>query len=275
MIGIEPHPRVTWIRVDGPRPLCDVPWLGTSVIQSDGSVNFCCFSSAVAGNVNQASFQEIWHGQTMRRIRQSLVDQRLPEECRSSSCPIFRGDDQHYLFDRMDGPHRYERTGTHDPHCAIRERFAGTKLVMSRQSLRLGGTLKIVLQVRYQGEPVSADLFVGIETPQGVSRFLPDGDDYAVPFFTALELGEIDQSREILLLKGRVDLFDVPGRYEVCAALFEPDSNPTVPSNCYWADSVVMTVKPVHPLVALGRRVSAAFRGWAAGDREATKGGSR
>lgn len=273
MISDDHSTRVPWIRPDGSRPLCDVPWLGTSIVQSDGSVNFCCFSSTTVGNVNEQSFQEIWNGSAMIEIRESLSQGRLPAACRSTSCPMFRGDDLHYLFDRMEGPHRFRRTGTHDPHRRIREQLAGTTLVTSRDSVRIGGTLNVALQVRYRGEPLAADLFVGIVAPDGTIRFLPEFEDYAIPLSMSLELNGTRDSREIPLFDRRVDMFGPPGVYEFCAALFDRDSNPNLPSNCYWAESTVVNVNPVHPVVAWGRRVSAVFNGWQRGDSQIPCGG--
>lgn len=255
MISDEQSTRVKWIRPDGSRPLCDVPWLGTSIVQSDGRVNFCCFSSTTVGHVNEQSFQEIWNGSAMHEIRESLSQGHLPAACRSTSCPMFRGDDLHYLFDRMEGPHRFKRTGTHDPHRRIREQLAGTTLVMSRDTVRIGGQLNVALQVRYRGEPLAADLFVGIVAPDGTIRFLPEFEDYAVPLSMSLELNGTEDSREILLFDRRVDMFGPPGVYEFCAALFERDSNPNLLSNCYWAAPRAVKVKPVHPVVAAGRRL--------------------
>ena len=180
--------RVVWIETQSQYPLCDVPWLGTSIVQSDGSVNFCCFSSGVAGNVNQQSFEEIWNGPIMQRIRHSLIKRQLPTECRSNSCPIFRGDELHYLYDRMEGSYSFKKTGTDDPHAQIRGRLQGSTLSANRSVVRHQDELKINLELHYHGDLVTVDLFVGVMYPDGAIRFLPDFEDYATPFKMAIQL---------------------------------------------------------------------------------------
>ena len=73
-------------------PFAKCPGVGTVAILSDGT-NLCCYSSAIVGNVNRNSFVEIWNGPAMQNIRRELVEGRFPPECRSTSCPIFRGDE--------------------------------------------------------------------------------------------------------------------------------------------------------------------------------------
>jgi hypothetical protein len=233
--------RVGWIAAAPQRPLCDVPWLGTSVVLSDGSVNFCCFSDAVVGNVNTASFEEVWDGKVMRHIRHELSEQRFPHECQSSSCPLYRGDQLHYLLDRMDGPNSFRATATHDPHAQLREQLAGSALLVS------GGTgggdpIRASLEFRFQGNRLSADLFVGVRHPDGVIRFLPNSETYAVPMLTGIALSEKESSMQLDLLPDGAGRFRAAGDYEICAALFERDSNPNLLSNCYWSASCTIAV---------------------------------
>ena len=261
MISDEHSTRVPWIRPDGSRPLCDVPWLGTSIVQSDGSVNFCCFSSTTVGNVNEQSFQEIWNGSAMHEIRESLSQGHLPAACRSTSCPMFRGDDLHYLFDRMEGPHRFKRTGTHDPHREIRQRLDGSEFSVNRRSVRVGGKLTITVTLRMRGEPLAVDLFVSLRSPGGALRFLPTFEDYALPYRRSLQLGGRGGTIKVIVLDRRLEETTPLGDYEVCAALFDPDSNPNLLSNCFWAASETFTVEPAHPIVAWGRRMLATCHG--------------
>ena len=230
------HNRVLWIET--PRqPLCDVPWLGTSVVLSDGSVNFCCFSNAVVGNANEASFEEIWNGRVMRRIRQTLSEQQLPPECQLLSCPIYRSDNMHYIFDRMQGPNSFKKTGTHDPHAWVRERFQRSELRANYNEMWAGGTLEVSLEFYYRGEPMVADLFVGLYHPDRRICFLPNYEDYAVPFMSGIEFSEDRVPLQFKVFEHCLDALQVAGDYQICAALFESNSNPNLVSNCYWSAS--------------------------------------
>ncbi|MCI0558822.1 MAG: SPASM domain-containing protein [Nitrososphaera sp.] len=231
---------VIWIEGQPHRPLCDVPWLGTSVVLSDGNVNFCCFSSAVVGNVNTESFEQVWNGSVMRGIRQALSEQQLPPQCQSPSCPIFRGDDLHYIFERMEGPHRVDVTKTHDPHLHIREHLHGSKLILNQQDSAMAEIPELTLELIYQGEaPIVADLFVGIRLSDGVIRFLPDKLEYASPFARRVELS-LEKNLLHFSIFEQFQMPSIEGDFQVCAALFEHCSNPNLLSNCYWADNKVL-----------------------------------
>lgn len=238
---INPN-RVNWIEEQPRRPLCDVPWLGASVVLSDGNVNFCCYSSSVIGNVKKQSFEQIWNGLVMRRIRQSLSEHRLPPECQSTSCPFYRGDSLHGIFERMEGPNRFQVTKTHDPHSVIRERLHGSELLVNNEEMQIGDTLEVKLEFHYTGEPIFADLFVGIRYPDGVIRFLPNFEEYAVPFSTHIEFREDKVPLRFKVLKQHLDSATI-GDYHICAALFERDSNPNLLSNCYWSASKTVKLK--------------------------------
>lgn len=232
----NPH-RPIWINTQSRRPLCDVPWFGTVVVLSDGSVNFCCYSSAVVGNVNKESFQEIWNGTVMSEIRQELSEQRLPPQCRSASCPFYRGDERNYIFDRMEGPHSFRVTGTHDPHARVRESLQGSELRVNRDESETGNTVEVSLEFCCRGEPVLADILVAIRYPDGSIRFLPDLVEYAMPFRTCIELREDQVPLQVNILGQGMDCFQVEGDYEICAALIESGSDPNLLSNVYWSES--------------------------------------
>jgi hypothetical protein len=234
--------RVIWIESQPRQPLCDVPWLGTSVVLSDGSVNFCCFSNAVVGNVKEQSFEQIWNGAIMRSIRQALSERRLPRECQSVSCPIYRGDELNYIIERMEGPNSFKATGTHNPHAKIREWLSGSKLEVNPNELRTGDKLKVNLKFHYQGEPMVADLFVGVCYPDGVIHFLPDFEEYAVPFKYGVEFSENRVPLRLKVFEQGIDSFPAVGEYHICAALFEHESNPNLLSNCYWSDNKMVHV---------------------------------
>lgn len=229
-----PEPSVGWIRDQPRRPLCDVPWLGGSVVLSNGDVYFCCFSGAKVGNVNEATFYDIWNGGIMQGIRQSLIEGQLPTECRSGSCPIFRGDDRHYLIERMNSPHMPPKAdGTRELDDTIRQTRFGLAAV--RLQLAKGGTAQNPLfsvQLDLGCQDLVADLFVAVDGPTGRRVFLP-GHDFAVPYAVG-----VDCSRPLSLeldTQSLGDFLEAPGLYRLCAALFEPSSNPNILAYCFWA----------------------------------------
>jgi hypothetical protein len=226
---------IFWIRDRPRRPLCDVPWIGTAVVLSDGRVHFCCFSNAVVGNVHEQPFEQA--------IRRALSEQRMPPECQSAWCPIYRGDEVHYLFERMDGRHGPKITGREDPHAPIRERLEGSTLVLNRDVARPGDRLEARLELRVRGEGLTADLFAAIAAADSRLCFLPKAEAYAVPFDTAVFLQE-ERPLTLELWQSDVDGSFAPGQHTLCAALFECGSNPNLLSNCYWSDSRTFRIEP-------------------------------
>jgi hypothetical protein len=92
----------------------------------------------------------------------------------------------------------------------------------------------LALELQHRHDPVNADLFIAVCAPEGTCRFFPNGEDYAIPFRSAVELSEVHPSLHFVAhcqgewLRPHAD-------YEVCAALFERESNPNLLSNCYWS----------------------------------------
>jgi radical SAM protein with 4Fe4S-binding SPASM domain len=229
-----PEPLVSWIRDQPKRPICDVPWLGGSVVLSNGDVYFCCFSGTKVGNVNETSFQDIWNGGTMQGIRQALIEGQLPTECRSGSCPIYRRDDRHYVVERMNSPHMPPQAdGTRQLDDVIRETRASLSTVRLQLSKGCSAqSLQLSLRLDMATPDLVADLFVAIDGPTGNRRFLPD-HLFAVPY-----AAEVDCSRTLAIeldTHGLGDFMESPGLYRLCAALFEPRSNPNILANCYWS----------------------------------------
>jgi len=230
---------VVWIDEKSKQPLCDVPWLGTSVVLSNGNVNFCCFSDAIVGNVNEETFEQIWNGARMRDVRRALSEQRLPAECQSTSCPIFRGDTAHYLIDRMNG---------NDPArdriepSMVKECLRGSALSLSSDTVDFAETLEIAINLRWRGAPLLADLFIAVRRDDGLCLFLPDYDDYAVPFATDVELSEAGGPLRIEV-QAHTKFIKNPCAFKVCAALFRTGSNPHLVANCYWSQTNVVTAK--------------------------------
>lgn len=227
-------PVPAWIERLPARPLCDVPWLGRSVILSDGAVNFCCFSDASVGNVHEQPLHEIWRGPKMQAIRQALVRQRLPPECESTSCPIYRGDAHTYLFDRMDGRFRRERTGTDDPHAGARARLQASGLEVTTPRVKRGTPIGARLTLACGLEWLHGDLFLSLTFPGRQLRFLPEMTEYPLPFARRVELASWLAPVEIDCFDGQNVTAFPKGVYEICAGLFVLGSNPAILSNCYW-----------------------------------------
>jgi len=228
----------TWIERLPRKPLCDVPWLGRSVILSDGDVHFCCFSEAVVGNVNQMPLQEVWRGEKMRRIREALVAQTLPPECRSNACPFFRGDDHHYILDRMHGGRDVLMAGADDPRRTVRERFGATALASGVTRVAHGERLNIKVEPYFTGGRdllIAVDVFVSVTFPDGTVRFLPEMSDYPLPCLSGVGFDGGGRAPAFDLLDTTIDPSIPTGTFEICAAFFFHDSDPTIPSNCLWS----------------------------------------
>jgi len=235
----------TWIERLPRRPMCDVPWLGRSVILSDGDVHFCCFSEAVVGNVNQAPLQEIWRGEKMRKIRESLVKHVLPPECRSNACPFFRGDEHHYILDRMHGGRDVVMGGATDVRRRDRGWIGATALTAGTARVARGERLRLTLAPSFDGgvkDWLALDAFVGVTFPDGRVLFLPELTEYPLPCTTNVVL---DSARRV----GPFDLLDTTigpeiacGNYEFCAALVYTTSDPMIPANCLWSQRLPVAV---------------------------------
>ena len=239
--AVRPAPP-TWIEKLPRRPLCDVPWLGRSVILSDGRVNFCCFSDAVVGNVNETPLLEIWRGPKMRAIREALTRQRFPPECQSHSCPLYRGDEHTYLLDRMDGRFRPFLSHSDDPHAAVRAELAGSRLAFERERAGPGERLVATLTLEFTGHWIAGDLFAAVTMPGGAIRFLPDFCDYPFPLWRYVELAGPRGTVTRPVIDRVVDGSIAPGRYELCVALVAPDGNPNVANNCFWSARAAVDV---------------------------------
>ena len=67
------------------RLLCLKPW-ENSIVYANGDIKFCCFMSVALGNFNYATFNDIWNGNTAKRIRKQILNRKIPQEC--SNCPL-------------------------------------------------------------------------------------------------------------------------------------------------------------------------------------------
>jgi hypothetical protein len=228
----------TWIERLPVHPLCDVPWVGRSVVLSDGRVNFCCYSDAVVGNVNEHPLEQIWRDAPMRRIRETLARQRFPVECQSNSCPIFRGDRYSFLHERMDGRARGEEA-EHD-----RRELDASTLAITPARVAPGDRVKVELRLASRGAPRAVDLFVGVTAPDGGVRFLPEWTETPLPFAQGVEAGGAGGPKTLALFDAPAGDEIVPGAYEICVGLFFPGANPNVAANCLWSTRGRLTIEP-------------------------------
>lgn len=77
-------------RTQNPGPICHEPWQ-TFYARDDGTVNCCCYSNRVLGDLRQQTALEIWNGESYRRFRARMRSANKPSECRV--CHKLRGDD--------------------------------------------------------------------------------------------------------------------------------------------------------------------------------------
>lgn len=70
--------------------ICHEPWQ-TFYARDDGTVNTCCYSNRVMGDLKSQTALEIWNGEMYRRFRARMRSENKPAECRV--CHKLRGDD--------------------------------------------------------------------------------------------------------------------------------------------------------------------------------------
>lgn len=67
------------------RAMCFEPWL-TTIVHADGHVGPCCvYWEETAGNLASSSFQEVWTGPHLQKIREDILAGRLPGFCAKCS----------------------------------------------------------------------------------------------------------------------------------------------------------------------------------------------
>lgn len=214
MSEVIPARNLPWLRSLPPRPLCDVPWQGTSVILATGELEFCCFSNARIGNVNEQTFEEIWNGPRMRSIRQALAAQTFPVECQSNNCPIYRGDKHHYINLRMEGMHRPDATGSTDPHRELRAAFAGTRIDGFDERAPADGSLWI----QYAGDRRIVDVFAALSDDTNRFVFLPGASDFPLPAYVGVSIGGPTTSVQLpLVFRGSSENTRSPARSDASA----------------------------------------------------------
>lgn len=223
-----------WIAATPQRPRCDVPWLGNVTIAEDGNVQFCCYSPAFAGNVTERPFAEVWNGAVMQRIRSTLAAGDFPPECRTPSCPILRGDENHFIRERMEEcttgwkeivPVTCRGTIDLPPRCRIGER--------------------LVIDVGIEGAAPDAvvDVVAAFVLPDGSARFLPDLGTTPLPFEQGVAIGG-GASQRLRLLDQVVSPGTGTGRHALLVALFAQDSSLLAATHCRFAMTAEFDLDP-------------------------------
>lgn len=233
------NPRLFWLEKLPRRPLCDVPWVGRSIIMSTGEVNFCCYSPVFVGNVREQPLEEIWNGSRMQQIRAALAKQQFPEECRTPTCPLWRGDRESFLLDRMRG---YTHSGR-GPSEWVRAARAG--LTGSLLEARSGSPPRLRLLLERNGlkHGERCPLFVTVAKVGEAPLFFPEATLFPTPWPTKVcfpgshGATQVDLSRDVDWSKF------APGPYRVDVALFEPNALPTDPSQCAWYRTAAFTLE--------------------------------
>ncbi len=182
--------QLPWLRNIPPLPLCDVPWFGNLVVLATGEVNFCCFSPASIGNLNEQPFDELWNGPVMRRIRRSLAQQEFPPECRSISCPIYRGDPHHHIKARTEGSLMGNDPSQEQRRQLVREGLRESQILaqLDQDTIRL--------RIQYSGPAEYADAYACAIVGSDSWEFLPSGGQVPMPFAVGIALDPNAPSRK-------------------------------------------------------------------------------
>jgi len=64
-----------------PSLICHEPWQ-TFYVRDDGTVNCCCYSNRVLGDLKEQDALEVWNGELYRRFRARMRLEDKPAECR-------------------------------------------------------------------------------------------------------------------------------------------------------------------------------------------------
>lgn len=132
---------------DRPDSVCHWPWQDT-VIFPDGNVAPCCYwyDSHFMGNLNEESFEAIWHGPKYRELRQQLLDGELNETC--SRCPMNRDSGQLDGDGFDENPLDYRAQVTLDLKI---EQQAGNAVLFGRLYNRLPSETTVTIAARVEG----------------------------------------------------------------------------------------------------------------------------
>lgn len=83
---------------------CYDPWTSLTVCTA-GDVEICCYSDAIAGNIYEQSFSEIWNGGTYRYYRKKVNTPYIPYDCSRCVKKRFTEIDRNLYFNQI--PNRF------------------------------------------------------------------------------------------------------------------------------------------------------------------------
>lgn len=239
-IAGNPAPKLDLLWADevAELPLCDIPWYGRSVVLSSGDVQFCCFSDAILGNVNQIPLESLWNGPQMQNIRRELAQGKLPRECQNLSCPVHRDLVSGTLIPMVQRlpqePATLQSARSQVPSAS----FQGCLLVAEPAVACPGQSVRLRWQLNIPWEGIVHDRYLAVRYPDGSLHFLPGDTSYPLPFRAGAQTREV----ESLQFELPVTEATLPGGYRVGAALFEPEASPGFAHQCYWAQTARFSV---------------------------------
>jgi len=65
---------------------CRLPWDNVNIL-ANGEVKPCCWCVGNVGNLNDKSLDEIWNGEAITELRESIVNDEIHDMCANAPCP--------------------------------------------------------------------------------------------------------------------------------------------------------------------------------------------
>lgn len=220
---------ILWLDNLPRRPLCDVPWLGNALVLSDGRVLYCCYSEVAIGNVNEQTFGEIWNGPVIRKIRQGLAQQTIPTECATPSCPVFRGDRDHFLV---------KPPKPADPVAAAEAEAIKVGLKNARLRIRNDHEAQVMdLELSYTGPSTTVDVYVAVRDATSRLYFLPELDRFPAPCRLGLSLPTEACAPLSPVFRGNLSECLGPAPWSICLAVYGGGEKAIEDAGCYFAST--------------------------------------
>jgi sulfatase maturation enzyme AslB (radical SAM superfamily) len=69
---------------------CRLPWEHLLVV-TDGRTQNCCYQGQSLGNLEEQTLEEIWNGEKINEVRESLTNGIIPELCKGEYPCIYQG----------------------------------------------------------------------------------------------------------------------------------------------------------------------------------------
>lgn len=69
--------------------ICNSPWRDI-IVNYDGKCYNCCYQWKPFGDLSEKTFNEIWNGKEIRKIRKTILSGKFPDNCMNPSniCPF-------------------------------------------------------------------------------------------------------------------------------------------------------------------------------------------